>query len=316
MTDYGSGVNSRSVTVLIAAYNAEAFIERAVKSALNQTYAPLEVLVVDDCSTDNTLSVLEFLAKQDDRIRILRQEQNEGPSVVRNRGIADARGDYVAVLDADDAFEPQRLECIMKIADDADIISDDFAYYNPATDTVGSPANAFADTVTTLGIHEFIERARPFQKAPDLGLLKPIFRRKYLLDRDIGYPEHIRHGEDFHLIAELLLSGAKYLVSNNVGYLYTPRSSGWSRTKINYSRMIKESQKLLLDARVANDKRLASLVSKRVAALRKYAAEYLVRTLWDERKFVALIAAMMTNRQVVAAVGRFAKRKVFHASAK
>src|SRR5579859_6471888 len=99
-----------SVTVLIPAYNAGPFLHRAVGSALDQTHPPLEVIVVDDGSTDDTADVAQRLALADPRVRVIRLPENGGPAKARNAGLDLARGEWVAVLDADDAYMHARLE--------------------------------------------------------------------------------------------------------------------------------------------------------------------------------------------------------------
>ena len=96
----------KSVSVIIPSYNYGRYIGEAIDSALGQTLPPLEVIVVDDGSTDDTP---EVLAKYGDRIRVLRQ-QNAGVAIARNSGIAAARGELVAFLDADDVWLPRKLE--------------------------------------------------------------------------------------------------------------------------------------------------------------------------------------------------------------
>lgn len=93
------------ISVIIPAYNAEKYIKRSVESVCNQTYAgEVEIIIVDDGSTDNTYKLSELLKEKDNRI-ILLQKENGGLSDARNYGIKAARGDYIAFLDADDAFD-------------------------------------------------------------------------------------------------------------------------------------------------------------------------------------------------------------------
>lgn len=95
-----------SVSVIIPAYNAERFIADAIDSAIQQTHPPLEILVVDDGSTDGTVDVVR---RYGERIRLL-QQANRGPAAARNLGLAHARGAYVAFLDADDIWTLRNLE--------------------------------------------------------------------------------------------------------------------------------------------------------------------------------------------------------------
>lgn len=98
------------VSVIIPAYNAAAWISESLDSVLRQTYADWEIIVVDDGSTDNTTEVVESYSAQDERIRLLTQAVNRGPSTARNIGMLAARGDYIAFLDADDLWLPAKLE--------------------------------------------------------------------------------------------------------------------------------------------------------------------------------------------------------------
>jgi len=99
------------VSVIIPAYNAAAFLPRAVESVLNQTYSNVEIIVVDDGSTDETPELMEDYS---DSVRYIRKE-NGGVASARNAGIQEARGDYIAHLDADDEWMSDKLECQMAL---------------------------------------------------------------------------------------------------------------------------------------------------------------------------------------------------------
>ena len=103
-------MNSPTVTVFIPCYNAERFIAETIDSILNQTFRDFEVLIIDDGSTDNSRSILEHYSRKDDRIRVLFNKRNRGVGFTRNRGIREARGKYLATMDADDIAVPFRLE--------------------------------------------------------------------------------------------------------------------------------------------------------------------------------------------------------------
>lgn len=97
------------VSVVIPAYNAERYIAATLASAVGQTHRELEILVVDDGSTDGTVAIVERFMAADGRVRLIRQ-QNGGVASARNRGIAQAQGSYIAPLDADDLWHPRKLE--------------------------------------------------------------------------------------------------------------------------------------------------------------------------------------------------------------
>lgn len=104
------GTTSHLVSVVMPLYNAERFVRRSMESVLAQTHASLELLVVDDASTDASPSVAEAVAAGDPRVRILRNGRNLGVAETRNRALDAARGRYVAFLDSDDWWLPRKLE--------------------------------------------------------------------------------------------------------------------------------------------------------------------------------------------------------------
>ena len=93
------------ISVIIPAFNAEASIERAVLSVLEQSYSPVEVIVVDDGSDDATGAILRDLADQNSQLKVVKHEKNCGVSASRNAGLLQAKGDWISFLDADDYFQ-------------------------------------------------------------------------------------------------------------------------------------------------------------------------------------------------------------------
>ena len=99
-----------SVSVIIPAYNCKTYIKTAVQSVLEQTVEPLEILVIDDGSTDGTEQVLNEMAQNCSKLRLIKLEVNSGVSAARNRGVKEAKGKWVAFLDSDDQWVPAKLE--------------------------------------------------------------------------------------------------------------------------------------------------------------------------------------------------------------
>ncbi len=97
------------VSVVIGSYNCEKFIQETIQSVINQTFQDWELIVVDDCSTDNTCQKINEI--KDDRIRLIKLDSNSGlPAVPRNIAMRNAKGDYIAFLDHDDLWLPKKLE--------------------------------------------------------------------------------------------------------------------------------------------------------------------------------------------------------------
>ncbi len=99
------------VSIIVPVYNVEKYIIEAIESVRGQSYESWELLLVEDCSTDKTLSVIEKYMEStgDARIRLIVQPVNMGAAKARNRGLSEARGRYIAYLDADDLWEPEKL---------------------------------------------------------------------------------------------------------------------------------------------------------------------------------------------------------------
>lgn len=98
------------VSVIMPTYNSSRHLAGSIESVLAQTHSNLELLITDDCSTDDTRSILEQFARQDPRVKVELLTQNSGPSISRNRSIERAQGRYIAFCDSDDRWFPEKLE--------------------------------------------------------------------------------------------------------------------------------------------------------------------------------------------------------------
>ena len=132
------------ITVVMPNYNGRSFVEQAIDSVLCQTYPNFELLVVDDCSTDDSLQLIQQKAQCDNRIRIIALAHNVGVANARNAGIAEAKGEYIALLDNDDLWTEDKLERQLALAQKgADIVYCSFdqkAVYCTAADKLSQDA--------------------------------------------------------------------------------------------------------------------------------------------------------------------------------
>jgi teichuronic acid biosynthesis glycosyltransferase TuaG len=98
------------VSIITPSFNSEKFIADTIQSVQNQTYQNWEMIIVDDCSTDNTTSIIEQFVINDNRIHFLQLEKNSGAGIAREMALSKASGDYISFLDADDLWKPLKLE--------------------------------------------------------------------------------------------------------------------------------------------------------------------------------------------------------------
>lgn len=108
-------------SVIMAARNVERTVGRAILSATAQSLREIEVIVVDDGSSDATASIVASLAQADPRIRLIRHPRSLGVSAARNAAVAEAQGEWLAVLDADDWFAPDRLATLVQSGEERDL---------------------------------------------------------------------------------------------------------------------------------------------------------------------------------------------------
>ncbi|MBC2721493.1 glycosyltransferase family 2 protein [Desulfosporosinus sp.] len=196
------------VSVIIPTYNVQDYIRQAIHSALDQTLQDLEVIVIDDASTDQTVEIIQSI--NDSRVHLTISPENHGPSYSRNLAIKRATGEWIALLDGDDWWEKDRLERMLKAAEahQADIVADDIRNF------VEGETNPWNET--HLGKLKFelpkwsVSAVDVIQY--DLGPLKPLTRRDFLLRKGLHYHEDITYGEDFVLLLECLLHGATMLI--------------------------------------------------------------------------------------------------------
>jgi succinoglycan biosynthesis protein ExoO len=223
------------VSVVIPCFNAQGFVAEAIRSVLSQTLADVEVIVVDDASTDDSRSVIEAEAQRDTRVVPRFLTSNAGPAAARNRGLSAARGEWIALLDADDLYRPDRLERLLQIARDrgADMVADNqtirdlghSADDRPAFDYLKPGEIVHADRLFFFG-HIWEGGGRY-----PMGLLKPMFRRAFIEQHNIAYDPRYRLGEDFLFYLECMLAGARFYLTGDEHYIYRHHSDSLSHAR-------------------------------------------------------------------------------------
>ncbi|MDB9374860.1 glycosyltransferase family 2 protein [Nodularia sphaerocarpa] len=215
------------VSVIMPAYNTEKYIAKAIESFLAQTLDNIELIIVDDASSDRTVEIAKNFV--DARIKILINEKNLGPSDSRNRALKEAKGEWVAVLDSDDWYAPNRLENLLQIAysQNADMIADDLYIIQDGEDLPWSTSiQESGETINDLKIIDavyFVETDVYGKRGLRLGLSKPIFKREFLMKHQIEYDVNLMVGEDFWLDMRCLMLRAKFVLVPQPYYYYRCR---------------------------------------------------------------------------------------------
>ncbi|WP_158554903.1 glycosyltransferase family 2 protein [Methylovirgula sp. 4M-Z18] len=277
-----------NVSVIVAAWNAAGFIGNALRSALAQQGVTLEVLVIDDASTDATVQVVEAL--NDQRIRCIRLPTNQGPAGARNAGLAAAQGEWVAVLDADDTMRPHRLAQLVAFGREtaADIVADNLWV---STTNASRPPHLLIDepldgAALPVSLQDYFLDNLLFGKGRGLGYLKPLFRLEFLRGHALAYDPHLRIGEDFQLVAEALAQGAKFVRRRSADYDYQVHTGSISH------RLSEANAQAMLQAA---DGFLARYAAQ-LATADRAAAEAYTRSLRQGAAFVAMVAALKRRR--------------------
>jgi succinoglycan biosynthesis protein ExoO len=293
------------VSVIIPAFNAAGSIERALQSVLSQSTSDWEMIVVDDASTDGTRELVMAKAARDNRIKLVAQPCNKGASAARNAVIATAVGEWIALLDADDAFMPTRLETLIAlgVSEQVDMVADDILYYDwDAQAIVGSGLGYGAAGYHRISSAEFLANSMTGSSTLDFSLLKMIFRRTLFIQGRLRYIEGLSQGEDFMAYAEALLSGATMVLSHRAMYVYTEsvgrtsrRSSNLSRTTANCDAMRRCTLSLLDHPSVREDPALARSVRRRARAIVWYASWERVYQPLRQRQAIGVLWAIATD---------------------
>lgn len=281
------------VSVAIATYNAAAHIEAAVASALRQTLVDIEIVIVDDCSTDETHEIVEQLARADPRIVLDRLTQNGGPAAARNRALALAKGEWFAVLDSDDLYAPDRLERLVAVANrsGADIIADDLILFD---DTDPGAATYFLGSRQPskwIGLEEYLQQTMMYATASNLGYLKPLIRTDRLRDLGLRYDERLRIAEDDDFVLRMLAAGLRYWLEAAPGYAYRRHSGSTSHrlSSGNATAMVAASDRLK-SAALESRPEIRVLLQARHHAFERAAT------------FARLVEALKARRMVKAAI--------------
>jgi glycosyltransferase involved in cell wall biosynthesis len=267
-------------SVIIPAFNAADFITAAYQSIVEQTIGDWEVIFVNDGSQDDTLAVVRSLLAADKRIKVIDLPSNSGPACARNAALAMAEGDWIALLDADDRYSPDRLEVLIRAGErtGADIVLDNQYVTDPILQNVAFLAfEPRREEVVTLEFSDFLRNIQS-DAFFDFGYLKPIIRRRWLMANNIEYSETLRVGEDLMLLFECYSRRAKVVLLSTPYYHYYFQSSGSIQVRssgtnsVQYQHLLAATEQFLQK----HYSRLSSLERRLVASTCEFLREEMI----------------------------------------
>jgi glycosyltransferase involved in cell wall biosynthesis len=220
-----------TISVVMANFNGGAYLTEAVRSVQSQTLSNLELIVSDDGSTDNSVDIIRALQSTDRRIHLLQSSRNAGPAAARNRAIAAAAGDWIAIMDSDDLMHPERLATLVTAAteDEAELVADDLEFLSDG----GRPSQRllhgrWSHRPFWVDIVDYIRLNELYSAGPALGYLKPLIRTEALRQYGSPYDERLRLAEDYNLVLRLLHAGKAMRVYPLPLYYYRRHSASTS----------------------------------------------------------------------------------------
>lgn len=222
-------MNDRLISIIIPVYNSEKYLAKALKSAQNQSYANIEIILVDDGSIDESPAICDMFAKQDERIKVIHQE-NQGPSAARNRGIEEAKGEYITFFDNDDLLHEDFVKILYNLCveNECDIaLTKSFPFLDEASIPWGKP-----ETQIT-----FMDKIQLSTQLVDMGwtglavTMAKIFKKS--LFYEIRFNEERIMGDDDSTIYLLYWASEKSVLFQSPLYFYRSKRKD-SITHSNY----------------------------------------------------------------------------------
>lgn len=206
------------VSVIMPAYNVAPYIGRGIESVLAQTLTDWEMIIVDDGSTDETVAVVKRYLS-DPRIKLLCNEQNMGAGYTRNRALENAQGKWIAVLDSDDWYAPERLERLVAFAQQmqAEMVTDLSVHVTEQGEVLRIAWSTFGKNPCKPRFYS-VEEVIRYHPA-----FKPLIRSEFIHRHAIRYPPHIRQSQDYAFYMEILIKGARFALLPEPMYFYVVR---------------------------------------------------------------------------------------------
>lgn len=216
------------VSVIVPVYNVEEFIKRAIDSVLVQTLRDFELIMIDDCGSDNSLNICKECAKNDNRIVVIEQKKNVGPMMARQKGIDIAIGEFITFLDGDDTLPPDALKMLYyaAIESDADIVSGTIQYIS------NKGCRHLWKNQLKYGNDNVSVYKSLLEGEFGHNLCSRIFRKELLQKYKYKIFDNATNGEDGILFYQVIENVKKVVAINNVVYEYYQNMSSSSNVRL------------------------------------------------------------------------------------
>ena len=275
-------------SILIPVYNSAPTLARCLRSAMQQTMADIEILVADDASTDDSAAIAETIAATDPRITLLRLPQNGGKPKAMNILVQRATGDFLAVLDADDAFHESRLQTLIDQAEraGADMAADNLLYIDAGIPAQTGPCAGFGAVIRAAfdpnALPRIVTKADLAAKSSsfaefDYGILKPVMRASFLRLHALTYDETSRLAEDFTYLMRFLVAGGLAVLWPAPLYYWTmpfgTLSRAWTQTgagawRYDYRQALLANADLVTEMRARGETAIVTMLLRRARQYR------------------------------------------------
>ena len=211
-------------SVIIAAYNIEKYIERCIKSVINQSEREIEIIIVNDGSTDNTLNIIKKMNEIDDRIVVI-NKKNQGSIEARKTGLKYAKGEFILFLDGDDWLENNCIDELYKIAKDKKV---DIVLYNAyiAYDDKKEILNTFNENMIDDIKKNPIKNLLLLNISPTIW--SKFIKKSFLNKNNIEFPKNISYAEDLAAVLSIFINKPKIVCNEQRLYNYYQRNTSMS----------------------------------------------------------------------------------------
>lgn len=212
-----------AVSIITPIYSCEKYIRQTIDSVLSQTITSWEMILVDDCTPDNSAQIIAEYQRNDPRIRYIKLTENSGAAVARNAALAEAKGRYIAYLDADDIWFPEKLERQLSFMEKNGVAFSCCDYEKIESD--GTPLNKVVHMPHTITYEQLLRNTI-------IQTVGVIVDTKYV-DRGLLVMPNVRRGQDSATWLQMLRNGVKFVGQNEVLAQYRRVPQSLSANKLN-----------------------------------------------------------------------------------